>query len=290
MLMFMNNKYRPSKKDVGFFLIAVLVIGIIVVITQMANVHALNNVFNCITQKVNKSKNITFADAFECYDNSLKGAQKNASQPYQNPNPNNLTKIRSVSATITNSTNPNVTKPIFGANIANNPNVTKPIFGANKNVSGTIDSSQKNNTEIVNYQVVKTPKTDQVSSKHALKKPHGNDVFAKSAEKSQEDSGTESDSKTKKSQEDSGTEDTLQSSQGDKKLNTNNNFDVNKKTKSISKLHHNHNHNHQSTDPLSEDLNSNNSLKHKTNDFSNPSTPSDSFDLPFTAVVPNNLF
>ena len=36
--MFMNNKYNLSKKNISFFLIVVIVIGIIVVITQMANV------------------------------------------------------------------------------------------------------------------------------------------------------------------------------------------------------------------------------------------------------------
>ncbi|MGN6821735.1 MAG: hypothetical protein ACTHJ7_03000 [Candidatus Nitrosocosmicus sp.] len=50
----------------------------------------LNNVFNCVTQKANERQNLSLSDAFVCYDHNLKGASKFASEPFQNPDLNNL--------------------------------------------------------------------------------------------------------------------------------------------------------------------------------------------------------
>ncbi len=126
---------------------------------------------------------------------------------------------------------------------------------------------------MVNYQLFSTPKVDQISNYNTLKKSLINDVFGKSA---------------KKSHGDSGTKDKLQSTQADNRLNTNNNFGENKKTSNILKTHHNH----KSTDPQSNDLNSNRSPRHNIHDLPNSSIPSNTIDLPlpFTAGVPNNLF
>ncbi|MGN6346791.1 MAG: hypothetical protein ACTHME_03720, partial [Candidatus Nitrosocosmicus sp.] len=50
----------------------------------------LNNVFNCVTQKANERQNLSLSDAFVCYDHNLKGASKFSSEPFQNPDLNNL--------------------------------------------------------------------------------------------------------------------------------------------------------------------------------------------------------
>jgi hypothetical protein len=237
-LVFMNNKYNLSKKNISFFLIVVIVIGIIVVITQMANV---------------------------------KGSQKPVDQLNQNPNSGHLTKIKSVSTTITSGSKVSLTKPLAATNNINN--VTKPLAATNNNGSSTIKSSQKNNTEMVNYQLFKTPKVDQISDYNTLKKSLINDVFGKSEKKSH--GGSEP-------------KDKLQSTQADNRLNTNNNFGENKKTSNIFKTHHYH----KSTDSQNNDLNSNRSPRHNTPDLPNSAAPSNTIDLPlpFTAGVPNNLF
>jgi hypothetical protein len=276
-LVFMNNKYNLSKKNISFFLIVVIVIGIIVVITQMANV---------------------------------KGSQKPVDQLNQNPNSGHLTKIKSVSTTITSDSNVSLTKPLAATNNINNVtkplaatnninnvtkplaatnninnvtkplaatnninNVTKPLAATNNNGSSIIKSSQKNNTEMVNYQLFKTPKVDQISDYNTLKKSLINDVFGKSEKKSH--GGSEP-------------KDKLQSTQADNRLNTNNNFGENKKTSNIFKTHHYH----KSTDSQNNDLNSNRSPRHNIPDLPNSAAPSNTIDLPlpFTAGVPNNLF
>ncbi|HXS60947.1 MAG TPA: hypothetical protein VN703_09080, partial [Candidatus Sulfopaludibacter sp.] len=207
-------------------------------------------------------------------------------------NVNNVTKPLVGTNNVNNVTKPlvgtnnvnNVTKPLVGTNNVNN--VTKPLAGTNNNSSTNSESSQKNNTEMVNYQLFNALKADQMPSKHTIKKSHSIDVFATSAEKSHGDSEIKKSSKAEKSHGDSETKDLSQSTQGDSKLNSNNISGENKKTFKLVKAHHNH----KSIDPLSKDLNSNRSSRHNVNDFTNPSIPSNTFDLPFTALVPNNLF
>jgi hypothetical protein len=71
-------------------------------------------------------------------------------------------------------------------------------------------------------------------------------------------------------------------------INTPNNLDDNTQTKSVHKIKSNH----KSTDQLNTNSisHSKTTSKKKTNTFSDPSTPSESFDLPFAAIVPDNLF
>ncbi len=368
--MFMNNKYNLSKKNISFFLIVVIVIGIIVVITQMANVKGsqkpvdqlnqnpnlghltkiksvsttiisgtnvsltkplaatnnINNVtkplaatnnINNVTKPLAATNNINNVTKPLAATNNINNVTKplaatnninNVTKPLAATNNiNNVTKPLAATNNINNVTKPlaatnninNVTKPLAATNNINNVtkplaatnninNVTKPLAATNNNGSGTIESSQKNNTEMVNYQLFKTPKVNQVSNYDTLKKSLVNDVFGKSAKKIHGDSGNKKASKAKKIHGDSGNKDKLQSTQADNKLNTNNNFGENKKTSSIFKTHHNH----KSTDPLSNDLNSNRSPRHNINDPSNSSMPSNTIDLPlpFTAGLPNNLF
>ncbi len=106
----MKKTIDLSKDNLYYLLMTVLSIGFLVGMIHITNATAidtnataintndLNNAFNCITQKVNKSANFTLADAFVCYDNTLPGAQKYADKPYQNPDLNHLPKIQHVSA------------------------------------------------------------------------------------------------------------------------------------------------------------------------------------------------
>jgi hypothetical protein len=77
-------------------------------------------------------------------------------------------------------------------------------------------------------------------------------------------------------------------SHSDTNINTPNNLDDNTQTKSVHKIKSNH----KSTDQLNTNSisHSKTTSKKKTNTFSDPSTPSESFDLPFAAIVPDNLF
>ncbi|MGN6623056.1 MAG: hypothetical protein ACTHKK_02840, partial [Candidatus Nitrosocosmicus sp.] len=49
-------------------------------------------------------------------------------------------------------------------------------------------------------------------------------------------------------------------------------------------------HVHKSINQKNKDTDSNNPADTNLNDFSKPSAPESSFDLPFTAIAPNNLF
>jgi hypothetical protein len=303
----MNNKYNLSKKNISFFLIVVIVIGIIVVITQMANVKGSQKPVDQLNQNPNsghltkiKSVSTTITSGSNvsltkplAATNNINNVTKplaatnninNVTKPLAATNNiNNVTKPLALAATnnINNVTKPlalaatnninNVTKPLAATNNINN--VTKPLAATNNNGSSTIKSSQKNNTEMVNYQLFKTPKVDQISDYNTLKKSLINDVFGKSEKKSH--GGSEP-------------KDKLQSTQADNRLNTNNNFGENKKTSNIFKTHHYH----KSTDSQNNDLNSNRSPRHNTPDLPNSAAPSNTIDLPlpFTAGVPNNLF
>ncbi len=161
----------------------------------------LNNAFNCITQKVNKSANFTLADAFVCYDNTLPGTQKYASKPYQNPDLNHLPKIQHVSAanntptkTITNDKGfqpASPTKTITndkGINPIWNPldDVHKfKLSSKTSDIFGTTFPSKTPNSNKDNFHFKNKPKDVQVINKHVPEKPRSIDVFAKSAERQQ---------------------------------------------------------------------------------------------------------
>ncbi|HXS60948.1 MAG TPA: hypothetical protein VN703_09085 [Candidatus Sulfopaludibacter sp.] len=197
----MNKTINISKKKLGYILMTVLSIGFLVCMMQITNATALNtnatalntndlnNVFNCITQKVNKSANITLADAFVCYDNTLPGAQKYASKPFQNPdlnhlprNPdlNHLPKIQPVSSdtstkTITNNKGIKSTwNPLDDVRKFKLTSKASDIF---ETKSSEIPSSNKSNFHFKN-----NLKDIKLINKHTSEKTHNNDVFAKAAE------------------------------------------------------------------------------------------------------------
>jgi hypothetical protein len=122
----MSNANISLKKNMGFLLIAILSIAVIVGFSQITNVNALNNYFNCTTKKANSDSNFGIQEAFTCYDNVFLGAQKYANETYQNPDINNLTAIKevaysnsenSVDTTTNTTTNDDVTDPMVKAAI-----------------------------------------------------------------------------------------------------------------------------------------------------------------------------
>ncbi len=107
----MNNANKLSKLKIYILLLTIFSIGTISSLSHTTNANAitkdapitnsneLTNVFNCITQKVNKNAKLSLSDAFVCYDGQLNGASKFADQPFQNPDLSNLNSIQPVSDT-----------------------------------------------------------------------------------------------------------------------------------------------------------------------------------------------
>ena len=229
--MFMSIKDNLSKKNTSLLLMTALIIGILVVITQLASA----------------------------------GSQKNENPSIQNPNLNDSSKVKSI-INNTNTINSNVTKPAVQASNSTD-NVTKPAVQASNSILGIINTSTKNNSEIVSLQTIKSPKVDQMSNK--------------------KDSEVKPNSKTKSSDGSIELKNKVQSQQQKNKDNIkHNNLDKKEKDKGESKLKSNQKPNQS----LKEAQNSLSHLKHKTNKPIIESIPSQSFDLPFTAVVPKDLF
>ena len=227
----MSIKDNLSKKNTSLLLMTALIIGIIVVITQLASA----------------------------------GSQKNENPSIQNPNLNDSSKVKSI-INNTNTINSNVTKPAVQASNSTD-NVTKPAVQASNSILGIINTSTKNNSEIVSLQTVKSPKVDQISNK--------------------KDSEAKPNSKTKSSDGSIELKNKVQSQQQKNKDNIkHNNIDKKEKDKGESKSKNNQKPNQS----LKEGQNSLSHLKHKTNKPTIESIPSQSFDLPFTAVVPKDLF
>src|SRR6478752_7307655 len=240
----MSIRDNLSKKNTSLLLMTALIIGIIVVITQLASA----------------------------------GSQKNENPSIQNPNLNDSSKVKSI-INNTNTINSNVTKPaVQASNSTDNvtkpavqasnstDNVTKPAVQASNSILGIINTSTKNNSEIVSLQTVKSPKVDQISSK--------------------KDSEAKPNSKTKSSDGSIELKNKVQSQQQKNKDNIkHNNLDKKEKDKGESKSKNNQKPNQS----LKEAQNSLSHLKHKTNKPIIESIPSQSFDLPFTAVVPKDL-
>jgi len=241
----MSIKDNLSKKNTSLLLMTALIIGIIVVITQLASA----------------------------------GSQKNENPSIQNPNLNDSSKVKSI-INNTNTINSDVTKPaVQASNSTDNvtkpavqasnstDNVTKPAVQASNSILGIINTSTKNNSEIVSLQTVKSPKIDQISNK--------------------KDSEAKPNSKTKSSDGSIELKNKVQSQQQKNKDNIkHNNIDKKEKDKGESKSKNNQKPNQS----LKEGQNSLSHLKHKTNKPTIESIPSQSFDLPFTAVVPKDLF
>ncbi len=96
LLVSMSSKNIILKKNIGFLLVAILSVGIVTEISLISYASALNYYFNCVTKHVNKDQNFEMQDAFVCYDNVFKGAQKYSNEPYQNPDLTNLDDIKPV--------------------------------------------------------------------------------------------------------------------------------------------------------------------------------------------------
>ncbi len=96
LLVSMSSKNILLKKNMGFLLVAILSIGIVTEISLITYASALNYYFNCVTKNVNKDGNFEMQEAFVCYDNVFKGAQKYSNEPYQNPDLTNLDNIKPV--------------------------------------------------------------------------------------------------------------------------------------------------------------------------------------------------
>ena len=92
----MSSKNILLKKNMGFLLVAILAIGIVTEISLITYASALNYYFNCVTKNVNKDGSFEMQEAFVCYDNVFKGAQKYSNEPYQNPDLTNLDNIKPV--------------------------------------------------------------------------------------------------------------------------------------------------------------------------------------------------
>ncbi len=92
----MSSKNILLKKNMVFILIAILSIGIVTEMSLITHASALNYYFNCVTKNVNKDGSFEMQEAFVCYDNVFKGAQKYSNEPYQNPDLTNLDNIKPV--------------------------------------------------------------------------------------------------------------------------------------------------------------------------------------------------
>ena len=122
LLVYMSNANISLNKNMGFLLIAILSIAVIVGFSQITNVNALNNYFNCTTKKANGDSDFRIQEAFTCYDNVFLGAQKYANETYQNPDINNLTAIKEVA--YSNSENSVDTPKTTTTNTTTNDDVT----------------------------------------------------------------------------------------------------------------------------------------------------------------------
>ena len=176
-----------------------------------------------------------------------------------------------------NTSSANITTPVLATNNASSANMTTPALATNNTSSANIttpalatnNASSANITTPVladNYSINKTSFTSQKPSKEIVNL--------------QQVTTTKADQVPNKQ--------ISKKPHSDINVNTPNNLDDNTKTKSVHKIKANH----KSTDQLNTNSISHSKTpsKQKTNTFSDPSSPSESFDLPFAAIVPNNLF
>jgi hypothetical protein len=182
-----------------------------------------------------------------------KGSQKLEIQSKQNHDLSHFNKISTFS---------NITTPVLAANNATSANITTPVLAANNATSANITTPVLAD----NYSINKTSFTSQKPGKEIVNlqqvtTPKADQVPNKQISKK---------------------------SHSNTNINTPNNLDDNTQTKSVHKIKSNH----KSTDQLNTNSisHSKTTSKKKTNTFSDPSTPSESFDLPFAAIVPDNLF
>ena len=190
------------------------------------------------------------------------GSQKNENQIAKNNELNQSNKTIS-NLNIPNASNANLTKPLAVTNSTDN--VTKPLAATNYNKGfNNIVSKYKS----INLETVKDPSNDQTDSKPSSE---NKDTI-----------------KTKTNNNDKNSKDKISMQQKDKKDFAIPNNSIKKtKDKNSGNLRHTHrdiNQENKNTDT------NHNPLDNSRNDFSNPSSSSNTFDLPFTAIVPSNLF
>jgi hypothetical protein len=255
----MSIKDNLSKKNTSLLLMTALIIGIIVVITQLASAGSQKNENPSI-----QNPNLNDSSKVKSIINNTNTINSNVTKPAVQAS-NSTDNVTKPAVQASNSTD-NVTKPAVQASNSTD-NVTKPAVQASNSILGIINTSTKNNSEIVSLQTVKSPKIDQISNK--------------------KDSEAKPNSKTKSSDGSIELKNKVQSQQQKNKDNIkHNNIDKKEKDKGESKSKNNQKPNQS----LKEGQNSLSHLKHKTNKPTIESIPSQSFDLPFTAVVPKDLF
>jgi hypothetical protein len=244
----MSSKNMLLKKNMGFLLVALLSIGIVTEISLITNANALNYYFNCVTKKVNKNEKFEIEDAFACYDNVFKGAQKYSNESYQNPDLANLDSIKPVASTSSATSNDDETKD-------------KPIITPDE------ETKKTNGNPVADEETKKTngnPVADEVNKKT------GNPV-ADEAEETPTNDDAESNAKSTASDDDA--ESNAKSP----------NSDVIPKVDTVGKP----NSSPKSLGPVNENQNKGSSPNKGSNSGLLDISPLyKTFDLPFTAVIP----
>ena len=274
----MSNKYILSKKNISLVLTVGLLIGIIVVANQMAKGsqkleiqskqnHDLSHfnkisTFSNITTPVLAANNATSANITTPVLAANNATSANITTPVLAANNATSANITTPVLAANNATSANITTPVLAANNATSANITTPVLAANNATSANITTPVLAD----NYSINKTSFTSQKPGKEIVNlqqvtTPKADQVPNKQISKK---------------------------SHSNTNINTPNNLDDNTQTKSVHKIKSNH----KSTDQLNTNSisHSKTTSKKKTNTFSDPSTPSESFDLPFAAIVPDNLF
>jgi hypothetical protein len=193
----------------------------------------------------------------------VKGSQLEI-QSKQNHDLSHFNKISTVSNVTMplNASSANMTTPALATNNTSSANMTTPALATNNTSSANMTTPALPD----NYSINKTSFTSQKPSREIVNLQQVKTTTIDQSPNKQISKKPHSDIN----------------------VNTPNNLDDNTKTKSVHKIKANH----KSTDQLNTNSISHSKTpsKQKTNTFSDPSSPSESFDLPFAAIVPNDLF
>jgi hypothetical protein len=181
----MNNANKLSKLKIYILLLTIFSVGTVSILSHITNANAitkdvsstnsneLTNVFNCISEKVNKNAKFSLSDAFVCYDSQLKGASKFEDQPFQNPDLSNLNKIQPVSDIIPTKTSIDKMMETGSSNSPpSKPSIDKTLGGD----SGTGSSSNSSPSKPLNSNIGKDLETklnwspfDEITKSKSLK-------------------------------------------------------------------------------------------------------------------------
>ncbi|MBA3978475.1 MAG: hypothetical protein H0X50_09850, partial [Nitrosopumilus sp.] len=155
------------QKKIGFLLIAILSVGIVTEISLITYASALNYYFNCVTKKVNKGEQFEMQDAFLCYDNVFKGAQKYSNEPYQNPDLTKLDGLKPVadSTNEEDKTDLSIVKPSENENESEksngNPVAENESEKSNGNPVAENESEKSNGNPVAEDKVEKDSQSDE---------------------------------------------------------------------------------------------------------------------------------